>query len=62
MSRLEFVVTLRPEGPGDEASAYRRMRAALKLLLRTFGLRCIDFRRAEPAGQAEGNPGTGQPA
>ena len=38
MSRPVFIVTLRAEKGVD---AIRAMRGALKVLLRTFGLRCI---------------------
>lgn len=45
--RPVFVVVLRPErGVTDPA---RMLRGALKILLRRFGLRCVDFREENRA-------------
>lgn len=46
MRPAEFVVRLRAEGPGDEQAVVRRLRGALKVLLRSFRLRCVSV---EPA-------------
>jgi hypothetical protein len=35
-----YVVTLHPNHDPDDPSGIRRLRAALKRFLRTFGLRC----------------------
>jgi hypothetical protein len=43
-NRPTYVLTLRPE-PGVDG--LRALRRALKVLLRTFGLRCVTIRRAE---------------
>ncbi|HEX4150346.1 MAG TPA: hypothetical protein VHY20_15220 [Pirellulales bacterium] len=52
MSRREFVIVLRAEGSADEAETCRRLRAALKVLLRSFRLRCLSIQpAAEPTMQ-----------
>lgn len=38
--RTAYTVTLRPVPRGDDPQGVRRLRAALKCLLRSFGLRC----------------------
>ena len=35
-----FVLTITPEGPCQTDEAFRRLRAALKALLRSYGMRC----------------------
>ena len=35
-----FVLTLTPKGPCQRDEGYRRLKAALKGLLRSYGLRC----------------------
>lgn len=48
MADDELTITLVPEGDGPPAEV--RIRGALKVLLRRFGLRCRDFR---PGGARE---------
>ncbi len=48
-----FVLTLVPEGRCTEPEAYRRLRAALKALLRSYGLRCKNIAGA-PALPVDG--------
>lgn len=38
--KQQFILTLRPEGNCTSAEAYRRLKMALKCLLRSFRLRC----------------------
>ncbi|NOT01029.1 MAG: hypothetical protein HOP29_10415 [Phycisphaerales bacterium] len=49
-ARPTFVVHLRPDRrtrqPADDPIL--RLRAALKVLLRTFGLRCVEVREVKP--------------
>jgi hypothetical protein len=45
--RLTYVVTLRAEPNCDDP--VRALRAALKLLLRRFGLRCVSVEERKPA-------------
>jgi hypothetical protein len=45
VNRPVYVLHLRPESGVDAALA---LRAALKTLLRTFGLRCVSIRRELP--------------
>lgn len=53
----EFNLRLQPLPDPSDPSGYRRLRKALKALLRTFRLRCVDAtERAEPL-EAEGEPG-----
>lgn len=53
----EFNLTLQPLPDPSDPSGYRRLRKALKALLRSYGLRCVDAtERAEPL-EAEGEPG-----
>ncbi len=40
-----FTVTLRPLPQANDPSGDRRLRMGLKLLLRAFGLRCVEVRR-----------------
>ncbi len=45
----KFNITLEPLPDPSDPSGYRRLRQALKVLLRKFRLRCIDAtERAEP--------------
>ena len=46
MKKAEFLVVLRAEGAAGQAATYRRLRAALKVLLRSFGLRCLSIQPA----------------
>jgi hypothetical protein len=55
MARTDFTVTLRPQPKVDPV---RALRAALKVLLRRFGLRAIKIEERE-AGEA--NAVSGQP-
>jgi hypothetical protein len=53
----EFFVTLTPTPDPSDPSGYRRLRKALKVLLRSFGLRCVDItQRAEPL-ELDNEPG-----
>lgn len=52
MNRPEaYVITLRAEGTDDPPPAIR-LRQALKLLLRTFRLRCVEAREVPARGPA----------
>jgi len=42
MARFELILSCRDD---DELEAVRRLRAALKTLLRAYGLRCVELRR-----------------
>jgi hypothetical protein len=53
-SRPEFKLTLRPEPDQSDPTGIRRLRRALKCLLRSFGLRCIDIGEAESGPAQEG--------
>ncbi len=44
-----FTLTLTPEGACDQKEAFRRLRAALKCLLRSFQLRCTSVIEAKPS-------------
>jgi hypothetical protein len=53
-TRTEYVLTLRPEAGNWRTPGEQRLRAALKRLLRTYGLRCTRCAPAEPeASQAQ---------
>ena len=41
LSNQQFTLTLRPEGCRDDAEGYRRLKACLKSMLRSYGLRCV---------------------
>jgi hypothetical protein len=43
MKLAEYVLTIRPDGAATEAETIRRLRAALKVLLRAFRLRCVSI-------------------
>ncbi len=50
--REQFIVTLTPTGPGPDG--HQRLRHALKILLRTCGLRCTDVRTPENKNVQDG--------
>lgn len=53
----EFNLTLRPDRDPSDPSGYRRLRRALKVLARSFGLRCVAAtERAEPL-ETDAEPG-----
>jgi len=53
----EFKLTLEAQPDPSDPSGYRRLRKALKVLLRSFGLRCVDItQRAEPL-ELDNEPG-----
>lgn len=49
-----FTLTLRPEGRCDQKEGYRRLKIALKALLRSYGLRCIRVTAGDSTVTAEG--------
>ena len=52
MKRPRFKLTLEAVPRHDDADGIRRLRAALKALLRSYGLRCVDVCEA-PKPNAE---------
>jgi hypothetical protein len=55
-SRTEFKLTLRPEPDKSDPAGIRRLRRALKCLLRSFGLRCVDIQESgNESSQQEGS-------
>jgi hypothetical protein len=54
-SRTEFKLTLRPEPDRTDPQGIRRLRRALKCLLRSFGLRCTDIEEVGNESSQEGN-------
>lgn len=67
VDRPIYVLHLRPEPQADDPDGTRRLRAALKRLLRSYGLRCVRFdSNAEPKAQdapaGQGGPGNGMSA
>lgn len=57
MSREQFILTLEPTPQGPPAEI--RLRRALKTLLRSFGLRCVNIQ--ENNGDATGRQRAAQP-
>ena len=54
-----YTIYLKAENAKDEAEAARRLRAALKCLLRSFGLRCTRIEPTSEAGDDGASNGTG---
>lgn len=53
----EFTLTIRPDRDPSDPKGYRRLRRALKVLARSFGLRCVSAtERAEPL-ETDAEPG-----
>ena len=52
-TKQTFSLTLQPEGRCDDAEAYRRLKGALKSLLRCYRLRCVKVTTAEGTATAE---------
>ena len=46
-------LTIRPEPRADDPRGLRRLRAALKMLLRRFGLRCLAITPAIEEGETD---------
>ena len=53
MSEEQYQVVLRPEPGHWRADGFRRFKAALKTLLRAYGLRAIDIRIIKPNENAK---------
>ena len=53
--RPEFKLTLRPEPDPSDPTGIRRLRRALKCLLRSSGLRVTDIRELEGEATEEAN-------
>ena len=53
----EFNLTLRPTPDPSDPSGYRRLRKALKVLLRSFGLRCVDVTERAESLETDTEPG-----
>jgi hypothetical protein len=53
MTKPRFNLTLEATAAPDRATAVRRLRAALKRMLRSYGLRCV---HVEPADLRTPNP------
>jgi hypothetical protein len=53
-SRPEFKITLRPEPDKSDPAGIRRLRRALKCLLRSFGLRCVDIQESGNESSQDG--------
>jgi hypothetical protein len=47
-----FTLTLRPLSHGWRTSPIQRLRIALKVLLRGFGMRCVDIKTEPPMKEA----------
>ncbi len=52
--RTEYKLTLRPEPDKSDPQGIRRLRRALKCLLRSFGLRCTDIQESGNESPQEG--------
>ncbi len=68
IDRPTYTLTLRPEPDPGDPDGIRRLRAALKRLLRCYGLRCIALAPEAmptaadaPAGHAGDGNGVGRP-
>lgn len=53
----EFTLTLEPLPDPSDPSGYRRLRKALKALLRSFGLRCVDATERADTLETDTEPG-----
>jgi hypothetical protein len=53
-SQVEYKLTLRPEPDKSDPAGIRRLRRALKCLLRSFGLRCTDIQESGNESSQEG--------
>ena len=47
----DWTITLRPPRDKQDPGGQVRLRRALKMLLRSFGLRCIEVKRGPPSDQ-----------
>jgi hypothetical protein len=55
MNRPEYRLTLRPLPDKSDPAGIRRLRRALKCLLRSFGLQCIDISETQDGTNKEGD-------
>lgn len=55
--RPTYRLTLRPEPQTDDPRGIRRLRAAMKCLLRSFRLRCVDIEPCADLIEVERLPG-----
>lgn len=55
MNRPEYKLTLRPLPDKSDPAGIRRLRRALKCLLRSFGLQCVDIREEQDTKQEGGD-------
>lgn len=55
MDRPEYRLTLRPLPDKSDPAGIRRLRRALKCLLRSFGLQCIDISETQDSTNKEGD-------
>lgn len=53
MSATQFMLTVEPLPQGDDPDGTRRLRSALKRLLRSYGLRCVAVTTASPTDRVE---------
>ena len=53
----EFKLTVQAQPDPSDPSGYRRLRKALKVLLRSFGLRCTDVSERAESLETDTEPG-----
>jgi len=53
----EFKLTLEAQPDPSDPHGYRRLRKALKVLLRSFGLRCVDITERAEELELDNEPG-----